>query len=168
MDTRVLKQFINLADSLHFGRASEASHISPSAMSRSIRQLEEELGVELFERDNRSVALTHAGETFLNYARNSLAQWDDLRNDLMEEAGELQGEVSIYCSVTASYSFLFELLSRFRIAHPRIEIKLHTGDPEHAIQRVLAGDEDIAIGARPDPAPSGLAFKPIDTKKLGD
>ena len=161
MDTRVLKQFINLADSLHFGRASEASHVSPSALSRSIRQLEEELGIALFERDNRSVALTHAGETFLNYARNSLAQWDDLRNDLMEEAGELQGEVSIYCSVTASYSFLFELLSRFRIAHPRIEIKLHTGDPEHAIQRVLAGDEDIAIGARPDPAPSGLAFKPI-------
>ena len=105
MDTRVLKQFINLADSLHFGRASEASHVSPSAMSRSIRQLEEELGMALFERDNRSVALTHAGETFLNYARNSLAQWDDLRNDLMEEAGELRGEVSIYCSVTASYSF---------------------------------------------------------------
>jgi LysR family positive regulator for ilvC len=166
METRLLKQFINLAETLHFGRASDTSHVSPSALSRSIRQLEDEVGVELFNRDNRSVALTHAGETFLDYARDTLAQWDDLRNELLAEAGELQGEVSIYCSVTASYSFLYELLSRFRSAHPRIEIKLHTGDPEHAIRRVLAGDEDMAIGARPDPAPAGLAFKPIATTPL--
>ena len=56
MDMRVLKQFTLLAEALHFGRASEASRISPSALSRSIRQLEEELGVVLFERDNRSVS----------------------------------------------------------------------------------------------------------------
>ena len=166
MDTRVLKQFINLADSLHFGRASEASHISPSALSRSIRQLEHEVGTSLFERNNRSVALTHAGGLFLDYARDALGQWDVIRNALMEQSGELHGEVSMYCSVTASYSFLFELLSRFRNEHPRIEIKLHTGDPEHAIPRVLAGEEDIVIGARPDQLPKGLAFKPIAVSPL--
>jgi LysR family positive regulator for ilvC len=72
----------------------------------------------------------------------------------------------MYCSVTASYSFLFDLLSRFREDHPRIEIKLHTGDPDNAIARVLAGDEDIAIGARPDVLPGGLAFKPIAESPL--
>ena len=102
MDTRLLKQFVNLADSLHFGRAAEASRISPSALSRGIKQLEEELGVSLFERNNRSVELTHAGGTFLVYARDSLTQWDSIRNRLMAEAGELHGEVSMYCSVTAS------------------------------------------------------------------
>ncbi len=166
MDTRVLKQFINLTDSLHFGRASEASHISPSALSRSIRQLENEVGTSLFERNNRSVALTHAGGLFLDYARDALGQWDVIRNALMEQSGELHGEVSMYCSVTASYSFLFELLSRFRNEHPRIEIKLHTGDPEHAISRVLAGKEDIAIGARPRQLPKGLAFKLIAVSPL--
>jgi len=166
MDTRLLKQFTHLADSLHFGRASEASHVSPSALSRSIRQLEAEVGVQLFERDNRSVHLTHAGERFLDYARDSLTQWDVVRNELMSEAGELHGEVRIYCSVTASYSFLFELLSAFRRDHPRIEIKLHTGDPEHAISRVQAGEEDIAIGARPGRMPHGLAFKPIAISPL--
>ena len=159
MDTRTLKQFVVLADTLHFGRASEACHVSPSALSRSIRQLEDKVGVALFDRDNRSVALTHEGELFLGYARDSLTHWDVIRNTLMEEAGELHGEVSMYCSVTASYSFLFELLSEFRREHPRIEIKLHTGDPEHAVRRVLAGEEDIAIGARPDSLPTGLAFK---------
>jgi LysR family positive regulator for ilvC len=124
------------------------------------------VGASLFERDNRSVALTHAGGLFLDYARDALGQWDVIRNALMEQSGELHGEVSMYCSVTASYSFLFELLSRFRNEHPRIEIKLHTGDPEHAIPRVLAGEEDIVIGARPDQLPKGLAFKPIAVSPL--
>ncbi len=166
MDARSLKQFVNLSDSLHFGRASKASHMSPSALSRSIRRLEDELGVDLFERNNRSVSLTHAGRLFLNYARDTLGDWDDIRNKLMEESGELRGEVSMYCSVTASYSFLFEILTRFRRDHPHIEIKLHTGDPEDAIPRVLSGEEDISIGAKPDNLTAGLAFKLIAVSPL--
>ncbi len=166
MDSRLLQQFINLAEALHFGKASAASHVSPSALSRSIRQLEAEVGVTLFERDNRTVTLTHEGRLFLPWARDVLTQWDVIRNTLMAEADELHGEVSMYCSVTASYSFLFEILSAFRRDHPHIEIKLHTGDPEHAITRVLAGEEDIAIGARPEILPNGLAFKPIATSPL--
>jgi LysR family positive regulator for ilvC len=166
MDARSLKQFVNLADSLHFGRASEASHVSPSALSRGIQRLENEVGAVLFARNNRSVSLTHAGSLFLNYARDTLGEWDAIRNTLMEESGELHGQISMYCSVTASYSFLFEILARFRRDNPRIEIKLHTGDPEEAISRVLAGDEDIAIGARPDKLQAGLAFKSIAVSPL--
>jgi LysR family positive regulator for ilvC len=166
MDSRTLKQFIVLAESLHFGRASETSHVSPSALSRRIQRLEDELGVALFERNNRSVALTRAGNLFLNYARDSLGQWDAIRNVLMEESGELHGEISMYCSVTASYSFLFDILTRFRHDHPHVEIKLHTGDPEDAIPRVLAGDEDIAIGAKPDRLQAGLAFRLIEFSPL--
>lgn len=72
----------------------------------------------------------------------------------------------MYCSVTASYSFLFEILARIRQDHPGIEIKLHTGDPEEAIPRVLSGDEDISIGARPRTLPAGLAFKRIAVSPL--
>lgn len=166
MDIRLLRQFVHLADTLHFGRASAASHVSSSALSRSIRQLETELGAVLFNRNNRSVALTRQGETFLGWARDVLSGLDVVRHTLQEQSGTLQGEVSLYCSVTASYSFLFELLGKLRRDHPRIEIKLHTGDPEHAIARVLAGSEDIAIGARPDVLPAGLAFKPITRSRL--
>ena len=166
MDIRQLRQFVTLAETLHFGRASAASHISASALSRSIRQLEAELAVPLFERDNRSVALTAQGATFLAWARESLAGWDAVRDTLRQQSGELQGEVSLYCSVTASYSFLFALLSRIRRDHPRIEIKLHTGDPEHAIARVTSGHEDIAIGARPDRLPAGIAFLPLTRSPL--
>ncbi|WP_067866624.1 HTH-type transcriptional activator IlvY [Neptuniibacter marinus] len=166
MDIKQLRQFIHLADSLHFGRASEASHISPSALSRSIKQLEDEVGVSLFDRDNRSVALTAEGNIFLSYARESLTQWNTLKTQLMERTGELQGQISMYCSVTASYSFLFAILSEFRSNYPKIEIKLHTGDPEHAINQVLSGNEDFAITAKPDSLPTGLAFKPIALSPL--
>lgn len=163
---RSLKQFVSLAECLHFGRASDACHVSPSTLSRSIRRIEEELGAIFFERNNRSVALTQAGSLFLGYARDSLDQWDQLRNALMDESGQLSGEVRMYCSVTASYSFLFDILSRFRAEHPQVEIKLHTGDPEDAMARILAGDEDIAIGAKPDRLPAGLAFRHIKFSPL--
>jgi LysR family positive regulator for ilvC len=166
MDVRQLRQFVHLTEALHFGRASAAANVSPSALSRSIRQFEAEVGAVLFDRDNRSVTLTRQGETFLAWARDVLAGWDVVRHTVQEQSGELQGEVSLYCSVTASYSFLFELLGRLRRDHPRIELKLHTGDPEHAIARVMAGSEDIAIGARPDALPAGLAFKPIARSRL--
>ncbi len=166
MDQKSLQQFVALAETLHFGRASEACHLSVSAFSRGIRQLEESVGVALFLRDNRSVSLTHEGALFLAYARDTLAEWDSIRNTLLEEAGELHGEVSIYCSVTASYSFLFDLLSEFRRDYPQVEIKLHTGDAEHALGRVQNGSEDIAIGAKPERLPTGLAFKPIATSPL--
>lgn len=166
MDLRPLRQFLILADTLHFGRASDACHVSPSTLSRTIQHLEHSLGVLLFERDNRTVHLTREGRLFQQYARDALEQWELLRHSLMEEAGELAGEISIYCSVTASYSFLYELLSEFRLRYPRIELKLHTGDPADAIARVLNGDEDMAITARPETLPGQIAFKPIAVSPL--
>ena len=166
MNHQLLQQFVHLADQLHFGRASELCLVSPSSLSRRIRKLEDELGVSLFERNNRSVSLTHAGRLFLEYARNALSEWEAIRNTLMQQSGELHGEIRMYCSVTASYSFLFDMLESFRLEHPHIEIKLHTGDPEDAVERVLAGYEDISIGARPDRLPAGLTFKPIAISPL--
>jgi LysR family positive regulator for ilvC len=166
MDTRLLKQFLTLSETLHFGKASDLCHLSPSALSRSIKQLEETLGVSLFHRDNRHVELTAEGRIFQDYARDTLSQWDSLRNTLLSEAQELQGEISVYCSVTASYSFLYDLLRQFRSHHPKIEIKLHTGDPAAAVSQVLKGEEDLAIAARPDNLPPGLAFRSIGLSPL--
>ncbi|QEQ96207.1 HTH-type transcriptional activator IlvY [Neptunomonas concharum] len=166
MDTKTLKHFLALADTLHFGRASAACFISISALSRNIRQLEDELGVVLFQRDNRSVVLTSEGEKFVLYSREAISRWDMIRNELAGSGNQLHGEVSLYCSVTAVYSILFDLFSRFRNNYPSIEIKLHTGDPEHAIARVIGGEDDISIAACPATLPRGLAFQPITVSPL--
>ena len=113
MDIRTLKNFLALADNLHFGRASVDSHISLSALSRNIKQLEGELGVLLFNRDNRSVVLTEQGAKFQLYAREAVSQWDQVRNQLSDNSDLLHGEISLYCSVTAVYSLLFDLLTVF-------------------------------------------------------
>lgn len=84
----------------------------------------------------------------------------------MAGARELKGSLSMYCSVTASYSFLYDILSQFRPRYPGIEIKLHTGDPEPAIQRVLTEQEDLAIAAKPESLPTGLAFQQIAISPL--
>ncbi|MEZ5534317.1 MAG: HTH-type transcriptional activator IlvY [Thiolinea sp.] len=166
MNTRTLQYFLALADHLHFGQASNACHISISALSRNIRQLEEELGVNLFNRDNRSVTLTKAGLKFRQYAREATNEWNTIRHDLSGHSGQLHGEISLYGSVTAIYSILFDLLNQLRTRHPGIEIKLHTGGPEHAIARVFEGKEEISIAAHPGTLPRGLAFKPITVSPL--
>jgi len=166
MNLRALSQFLALAEHLHFGRASIACNISISALSRNIRQLEKETGVELFVRNNRAVSLTPKGQKFQQYAKETTRQWRLINHELAETDDQLQGEISLYCSVTASYSILFDLLNRFRPDFPGIEIKLHTGDPEHAISRIVAGEEEIAIAALPSSIPRGVVFKSITMSPL--
>ena len=124
MNVTVLRHFIVLSETLHFGRASTQANISTSALSRHIRQLEDELNVSLFHRDNRTVELTPAGHTFQRYARDAVQQWEEICVELTDPADELHGEISLYCSVTASHSILFDLLNNFRPAHPGVEINL--------------------------------------------
>ena len=166
MNLKSLQHFLSLADTLHFGRAADECHISISALSRNIRQLEEEVGALLFRRDNRKVELTREGQRFLPYARETSSQWRLIRNELSETTNQLHGAISLYCSVTASYSFLYDLLNKFRQVHPGIEIKLHTGDPDRAISRIIDGTEEITIAARPSTINKALAFKAITESPL--
>lgn len=160
MDTRALAVFLSVADTLNFSRSGELLHMSVSAVSRTIRRLEDELGQPLLERDNRSVRLTGAGREFREYARHSLADWQRLRRKLGSEE-ELAGEVSLYCSVTATYSVLAPILESFRSAHPSVEIMMHTGDQADGISHVLEGQDDVAVSGRPAQLPQRLEFLPL-------
>jgi LysR family positive regulator for ilvC len=160
MEIRALSVFLSVADTLNFSRSSELLHMSVSAVSRTIQRLESELGQPLLERDNRSVRLTGAGREFRDYARNAVAQWQQLRRRLGSEE-ELAGEVSLYCSVTATYSVLAPILAAFRATHPAVEIKMHTGDQADGIGRILDGRDDIAVSGRPSQLPQRLEFLPL-------
>ncbi|MDH4039928.1 MAG: HTH-type transcriptional activator IlvY [Gammaproteobacteria bacterium] len=160
MDTRALSVFLSVADTLNFSRSGELLHMSVSAVSRTIRRLEDELGQPLLERDNRRVRLTGAGREFREYARRSIADWQRLQRKL-GSGGQLAGEVSLYCSVTATYSVLAPILEAFRSAHPAVEIMMHTGDQADGISRVLAGQDDVAVSGRPVQLPQRLDFLPL-------
>ncbi|QDE29844.1 MULTISPECIES: HTH-type transcriptional activator IlvY [Shewanella] len=162
MDIRSLKMYLHLCDSLHFAKTAEQSHVSPSTLSRALQRLEEEVGSKLFERDNRSVTMTHAGIEFKRFAEHTLSEWTQLRSRIDPSQQILRGNLNLYCSVTATYSHLPALLDRFRREHPHVDINLHTGDPANAVNQIQKNRADIAIIALPEVFPSSLHFTPID------
>ena len=166
LEIRELQLFLHLCRSLHFGNTSREHHLSPSSLTRVIQKLEHELGATLFERDSRTVRLTSSGERFREYAAESLQRWGQLQKDLHQQLEVLSGRLSIFCSVTASYSFLHELLDQYRSRFPAVEIQLHTGDTSLAIQRILDEQEDIGIAARPNRVPEKLTFRAIRNSPL--
>lgn len=82
MDTQLLKTFLEVYRTRHFGRAAENLHLSQSAVSARIRLLEEELGLELFTRDRNNIQLTAAGQKLLRHAENITNAWNHARQDL--------------------------------------------------------------------------------------
>lgn len=161
MDIHALETFIKTAELLHFGRASRACNLSPSALTRTIQRLEEEVGVALFLRDNRSVVMTDAGQSLLSYARNAVQEWHRFQDTITSDSRSVTGALSIYASVTAVYSLLPELLEAYRKAYPEVQLELRTGDAERAIDQVLSGEIDLAVAALPDQKQARFEFMPL-------
>ncbi|VGO21084.1 HTH-type transcriptional activator IlvY [Pontiella sulfatireligans] len=161
MDIQALTTFIKTAELLHFGRASRACNLSPSALTRTIQRLEEELGQSLFLRDNRSVALTDAGRKLLTYARTSVQDWRTFQDSLTLGEEQVSGTLSIYASITAVYSLLPKLLESYRTAYPEVHLELRTGAAEQAIEQIMSGEIDLAVAALPDRKQAQLEFMPL-------
>ena len=162
MNIKNLQLFIHLSDSLSFHQTAQAMHISPSALSRVIQRLEQELGQSLFRRDNRSVELTIAGKKLIPVATTIISNWLSLKIELNSNSSLLQGKLKIFCSVTASYSHLPSILTTFRHRYPQIEIQLLTGDSALAIDKVLNGEVDVAITAKPEHLSNKLTYIELD------
>jgi len=158
MNIQELKIFKHLAGTLHFGRTSQACHITPSALTRTIQRLEEEVGKKLFIRDNRSVSLTQAGQRFRTYAEETIRNWQQLVNDLSIDEKILRGEISLYCSVTAVYSILPQMLKKYRKLYPEVHITLQTGDQANALEKLHNSEADVIVAALPDKLPAQLKF----------
>lgn len=160
MNIRELKIFKHLCTSLHFGKSSRACHVTPSALTRIIQRLEQELGELLFVRDNRSVVLTQAGKLFRCYADDVIQRYEVLLGKLSREEG-LGGEISLYCSVTAAYSILPAIFQKFRAVHPHIQITLETGDAAQALAKLQNLEVDITVAALPEVLPDRVKFLKI-------
>jgi len=165
MDIRELKIFLTVAELLHFGKASQACNLSPSALTRTIQRLEEQVEQPLFLRDNRTVQLSSAGEQFRSYARQTVQEWKTFQTTLKNEQA-IAGTLSIYASITAVYSLLPHLLEAYRSAYPEVQLELRTGAAEQAVERLQSGEIDLAVAALPDRHRSRIEFLPITTTPL--
>lgn len=150
MDFHELEAFLALAETLHFARAAAQVHISPSALSRLLGRLEEELDVPLFERDTRRVTLTDEGAAFLQFARDAIHKRDDLLLQIGERDDRLRGILRIYASVTACYSILPPFVETLSREHPALRLSVETGDPSDAADAVREGRVELALDALPE------------------
>ncbi|GAB1667407.1 HTH-type transcriptional activator IlvY [Mannheimia haemolytica] len=166
MDFQSLKLFLDIAQSRSFIRSAEKNYMTASTLTRHIQRIEEELGQPLFLRDNRQVRLTEAGERFLAFAQQGWAEWQQLQNQLSPAQGDLEGELKVFCSVTASYSHLPPILGKFRQKYPKVDIKLSTGDPALALEQVQSLAADISVAGKPEFLLNNIVFHYIDDIQL--
>lgn len=149
-----LEAFLALAKTLHFGKTASKLNMSPSALTRLISRLEEELGVSLFDRNNRQIYLTDQGKIFEKFAQESLSKRADLKVSLSGNGERIEGVLPLYASVTACYTVLPDFIKRLTEKYPGIQLSVETGDPAAAISAVKENRALLAIGAIPE---TGLA-----------
>lgn len=137
-----LRAFVAVADQASFSRAAEQLGISPSALSQTIRGLEERLGVRLLNRTTRSVAPTPAGDALLQRLRPAMADIAAAVGSVSRFRDRPSGTVRLHCSRLAGVIHLEPLLAAFHEAHPDIVLDITADD---AVVDVVAGGFDAAI-----------------------
>jgi DNA-binding transcriptional LysR family regulator len=130
IELRLWRQFLSVAEELHFGRAAARLHMTQPPLTQAIAQLEGLLGVRLFERTKRSVQLTPAGSALVPEVRDLLARAAALPAQALAAASGESGRLRLAFVSTAGFSLLPEWVQAFRARHPRIQMELieATGD----------------------------------------
>ena len=150
MDFYELDAFIKLAESLRYSKAAELANMSPSALSRMISRLEEEIGAPLLDRDNRKVLLTEQGKKFLAFAREAVTKKRDLALEFSQANDTVSGDLNVYASVTACYTILPPFIKALSQKYPAIRLSVQTGGEAGAFNAVKEGRVLLAVAAIPE------------------
>jgi DNA-binding transcriptional LysR family regulator len=155
MELRHMKYFVAVAEELHFRRAAERLHVAQPAVSEQIRKLEQELGVRLFDRDQRHVELTGAGTALLDEARRLLRQADVARQVARNAHAQGGRRLRVGYVESALPTAVPRALRQLAALRPPVVTSLESGPALGLLEAVRAGRLDAAIACLPAPA-SGL------------
>jgi len=162
MELRHLRYFVIVAEEQNVTRAAARLHVSQPPLSRQIRDLETELGVELFRRTAKSLALTEAGKIFLNEARAILLRVDQAVDTVRTVANPSRGTLHVGYAPSLTVKLLPRALMLFERVHPGIRVSLHDLSSEECIDRLSHGKIDLALTVRPAVSRmKGLVFENI-------
>lgn len=145
MEIRQLKYFIEVAKFEHFSKAAESLHIAQSALSRQIGLLEQELGVELFEREGRNVKLTPIGKLFADQAVLALKAIDDAKQLVEEYVDPEHGTIRIGFPSSIASGTLPTIISAFKRKYPEVKFHLRQGSYPFLIEGIKRREIDIAF-----------------------
>lgn len=145
MDFHHLKYFVEVADQKSFSKAARNLHISQSAISRTIKALEDELGVVLFMRNAKAVELTDGGTIFLTHAKRVVFMFEHLKTDFENEFKLEQGSIHIGLPPITDAPVFAQLLGGFKQAYPQIDLELFEHGSKKVEISVQEGLIDIGI-----------------------
>ena len=154
MDLRVLQYYLTAAREENITKAAQLLHITQPTLSRQLQQLEEELGVKLFQRSKHSICLTPEGLLFRRRAQEIISLAERAKDELSPTEEELSGEISIGCGELLSVEELSDIISAFQQEHPLVKFHLHSGYNDDLKEKIEQGTLDM-----------GLLTEPVDIGK---
>jgi DNA-binding transcriptional LysR family regulator len=163
---RQLRQFIVLAKAGNFHRAAEILNISQPPLSVSIRKLEDELGVELFERHARGVTLTAEGELAISQAREIVRLSDELISFAQDAQSGVRGNLNLGFASSAAYDLIPTLVPIFRERFPLIDLRLAEATSVAIIEGVMNGDLDVGLVRTPIFGVEGISLTPLASENM--
>jgi LysR family nitrogen assimilation transcriptional regulator len=149
MNLRQLSYFVRIAQTGSFSAAADALHVAQSALSRHMKDLEDELGGELLDRGSRGVTLSDSGQVLFDRAQFILSQLDDARTEVLAHNKELMGTVRLLVPSSIGQLLFEPLVDRFRGKFPKVRLELSEGLWSDAIGRLQTGAVDLAIVTGP-------------------
>jgi DNA-binding transcriptional LysR family regulator len=164
IDSRQLRAFSILARTGSFTETAYELHLTQSAISHSIRALEEDLGCRLLDRLGKTVVLTQAGEQLLVHAERVLQEMTTARAEL-SHLGKWSSRLRIGASTTACQHVLPAVLREFKKSFPHCAISIRPGDTPENIEALRAHQLDLAVNLEPRPN-EPLEFRPLFTDEL--
>src|SRR5690625_2093019 len=163
MEFRQLIYFIEVTKKEHMTEAAYDLHVSQSSISRSITQLEEELGVNLFIREGRNVRLTPTGQLSLDRAQQIVRLVEESKREINEHLNPMKGTVRIAFPISMASYTLPSIIYAFRKKYPDAKFEMNNASFNERIQGVKKGDYNIAITA---PVPSDQGDTSIKSRVL--
>jgi DNA-binding transcriptional LysR family regulator len=158
IELRALRQFVAVAEELHFGRAAERLAMTQPPLTLAVQSLERRLGAALFERRHRAVTLTAAGQALLEHARPLLEAAQALPEAVQRAARGESGRLRLAFVSSIGYGALPQWLRAWRDAHPGIDLKLREATLDVQLAAFAAGQIDAGFVLHaPGAPPSGLA-----------
>ncbi len=164
MEFRHIRYFIVLSEELHFRRAAEKLHIAQPALSRQIKELEQTLGVLLFKRDRRNVALTPSGQFLQKEGYQLMKKMDFISTSIADIGHSIHGHINIGCIGSAMHNVLPGYLNKIQQKLPGIHTKIMESNSTDLLQRLQDGALDIVF-CRPVPSSKTVVSKVVFNEK---
>ncbi len=165
MSLRHLRTLIAVAEHRSFAAAAEAVCLTQSAVSQQMKMLEQELGLNLFDRNKRPPQLNAHGKALIQRARQLVALYESLQH-LGRPSGALQGLLEIGAVPTTLTGIVPRALRALRETQPSLQVRVVSGLSADLLARVDRGDLDAAVVSEPKPVPPGMQWHPVAIEAL--